>query len=178
MPVDQRLAGVLTLQIGILRVIDPHMGHIRYFRAVQVSHGLLFRFSGIRTDHGDCIPALIDFLAGKGTGCVNALLHIGNAGINGRYHRFALLCERIAVMAEIVRQGEHRIIGGAENLPVRAYIIADQSDDNLCRPVAVSPIVGNRRVYKVQNIMRNVVKPIDQELGVPDQSAFADMTNR
>ena len=177
-PGDQRLAGVLTLQIGILGVIDPYMGHIRYFRAVQISHGLLFRFSGIRTDHGDAIFALIDLLAGKGTVCVDAFFHIGNAGINGRNHGFTLLRERVAVVAEIVRQRKYGIIGGAENLPVRADIIADQPDDNLCRPVAVRSIVRNRRVNKVQNIVRDVVEAVDEELGVPDQSAFADMINR
>ena len=177
MPVDQRLAGMLAFQVGILCVIDTHMGHIRYFGAVQVSNGLPPGFSRIGTDHGDLILTLIDLFAGECTVCVNAFLYVGNAGINRRNHGFPLLRERIAVVAEIVFQGEHRIIGGAEDLSVWADVIADQPDDHLCRSVTVCSIIIDGRVNKVQNIMRDVVKAVDQKLGIPDQPAFADMVN-
>ena len=177
MPVDQRLAGMLAFQVGILCVIDTHMGHIRYFSTVQVSHGLPPGFSGIGTDHGDLILTLIDLFAGKRTVRVNAFLHIGNAGINRRNHGFPLLRKSITVVAEVICQCEHRIIGGAEDLPVRTNVIADQPDDNLCRSVAVCSVVIDGRVNKVQNIMRDIVKAVDQELGVPNQPAFANMVN-
>ena len=171
-PVDQRLAGMLAFQIGILGVINPHMGHIRYLGAVQIRHCLLLCRGGRRTDHDFFILALIDFFTRKRAVCVNALLHVGNTRINGRKHGFPLQCEGIVVMVEVVCQSQDGVICGTENLPIRANVITDQTNHNLGCSILV-----DSRLNKVQNIMGNVVKAVDQELSVPDQPTPADMVN-
>ena len=104
-PVDQRLAGMLAFQIGILCVINPHMGHVRYLGAVQVRHCLLLCRSGRGTDHDFFILALIDLFTCECAVRVNALLHVGNAWINGRKHGFPLQREGIIIVIEVVCQG-------------------------------------------------------------------------
>ena len=171
-PVDQRLASMLAFQIGILGVINPHMGHIRYLGAVQIRHCLLLCRGGRRTDHDFFILALIDFFTRKRAVCVNALLHVGNARINGGKHGFPLQCEGIVVMVEVVCQSQDGVIRGAENLSIRANVITDQTNHNLgCSTI------GDSGLNKIQNIMRNIVKAVDQKLGVPDQPTPADMVN-
>ena len=161
MPVNQRLAGMLAFQIRVLRIIHVNMGHIRNIGRGQFCHGDLLCRSGIIPDHVGLFILRIDFFTGKCSECIDILFHIGDAGIYLRDNSvFSLnrICHASAL--QIKCQRFDGIIGRPENIPVRADIIADQANDNLIGSIC-SVFGESSRLYKVQNIVCDIVESID-----------------
>ena len=174
MPVYQRLTGMLAFQIRVFRVVHVNMGHVRNICLSQFSHGGFLDCARIIPDDIRFFLVLIDSLAAEFAESIDVFLYVGNTGIDLRYDFFPLngVCCMFAL--QIILQRLNRIVGSLENITVRAYVIADQPDHDLISTVAV---IRGSGFHEVQDIMRDIVKAVDQKLTVLNDPALANQTD-
>ena len=172
MPVNQRLTGMLAFQIRVSCIVHVNVGHIRHICAFQFSHRCFPDGDRVFPDYPGFVFPAIDSFTAEGTESIDVLLRIGNTGVHSR-HDIRPLNDTGRVSAlQPVFQCLHRIVGCLKDIAIRAFVIADQADDNL---VSSRIVIGKRYCFhQVQNIMGNIIETVDQKLTVPNNPAPAN----
>ena len=129
MPCNQSLAGVQTLNIGVPRVVDRHIGKIRDRNIGEIFQCGFLCLRGILADNDIMVwTDLLDGAFTKGPHGIDGIFDIGNARVHRRKLAEDFLTERKPEFLEMESQRGEGIRRCAENLFVRTPVIADKAD--------------------------------------------------